>query len=74
MELVNEQVTKEANLKVDVVGGNIVLLAKLDTSGLDADLKATLDGDYFFDLLAEKIPGKVDDAVFALLKQALKVV
>jgi hypothetical protein len=74
MEIANEQLSKEANANIQLVGGNIVLAAKLDTSGLDVELKATLNGDYFIDLLAAAIPGQIDDVVLGMLKSAIKAV
>jgi hypothetical protein len=74
MEVVNEQISKEANVKIEIVAGKIELTAALDTSGADVAVKVTVDSDYFLDLLASKIPGQIDDAVIALFKSALKAV
>jgi hypothetical protein len=74
MEVVNEQISKEANVKIEIVAGKIELTAALDTSGADVAVKVLVDSDYFLDLLASKIPGQIDDAVIALFKSALKAV
>ncbi len=72
MDLINKQLTPEASVKVVIAEGKIALVALLDTKGMDVSLSAAVDSDYFFDELAKKIPGTIDDAVFALLKGAVK--
>lgn len=74
MEIVKHEISKEANVTVEVVDGNIVVKAGLDTSGLGAQLTATVNGDYFFDKLKEAIPGQIDDAVIEVFKNALKAI
>lgn len=72
MELLVKDLGPEAKAKVEISGGKLSLSADLDSKGLDAGLKISVDTDYFFDKLAEKIPGVVDDAVIAILKQAVR--
>jgi hypothetical protein len=74
MEVVNEQISKEASVKVDVKDGKIQVDAALDTSGADASVKIAVDVEYFLDILAAKIPGQIDDAVIAIFKAALKAI
>jgi hypothetical protein len=74
MEVVSEQLSKEASVKVEIVNGKIEIVGGLDTSGADVSAKIVVDVDYFLDLLAAKIPGQIDDAVIALFKSALKAV
>jgi hypothetical protein len=74
MELVKHEIGSEAVVTVELVAGDIVIKGNLGTSGLGAEVKATVNGDYFLDLLASKIPGQIDDAVINLLKSALKSV
>lgn len=72
MELINKQISPEAIAKVEIVAGKIQLSAVLDTGGVDANVSVSVDADYFIDALAAKIPGQIDDAIFAVLKTALK--
>jgi hypothetical protein len=74
MEIVKHEISKEANVTVEITEGNIVLKAALDTSGLGAQLITTVNGDYFFDKLKEAIPGQIDDAVIDMLKAAVKAI
>lgn len=72
MELINKQISPEANAKVEIVAGKIQLIAALDSQGVDANVAVAVEVDYFIDELAKKIPGQIDDAIFAVLKTALK--
>lgn len=72
MEIFKKEIGSEAHVTGEITGGNIVITAKLDTAGVGATATAIISGDYFFDKLAEAIPGQIDDAVIALLKQAVK--
>lgn len=72
MNLVNEALGSEGSVSVDLSGGKLSLSAKYDSKGLDGEVKLSVDSDYFLDKLAEAIPGKLDDAVIAVLKAALK--
>lgn len=72
MDVLDKQISKEANVKVEIVGGKIEVAAALDTAGVDVGAKITVEVDYFIDALAAKIPGAVDDAIFGVLKAALK--
>jgi len=72
MEILKKQISPESDVVVEIAGGKIILAAKLDTEGVDAQLSASVSTDYFLDELAKKIPGTIDDAFLAILKQALK--
>lgn len=72
MEIINKQISPEAQAKVEVKEGKLILSAMLDTKGVDAAVSVAVDSDYFIDELAKKIPGTVDDAIFAVFKSALK--
>lgn len=63
----------EAKVSVQVKDGKVFLVAAYDGKQLDADLKLGIEVDLFIDQLAEKIPGKVDDAILGVLKAALRV-
>lgn len=72
MDLINKQLSPEANAKVVISEGKLSLMAVLDTAGMDASVVVSVDTDYFLDELAAKIPGTMDDAIIAVLKAALK--
>lgn len=63
---------EEGDFKVEVVDGNLLLSAGYMSDGVGASLGIKVSAEYFIDKLAEKIPGEIDDAVFAMLKAALK--
>lgn len=64
----------EVDVKVEVKEGKIVLLADYAGKGGNAKVELAVGVDYFLDKLAERIPGTIDDAVLAVVKQALKLV
>lgn len=72
MEILNKQISPEAKALVEITEGKLKLSAALDTSGVDANVAVAVEVDYFIDELAKKIPGQIDDAIFAVLKTALK--
>lgn len=72
MDLVNVPVGAESKVKVFVAGGKLGLSAVMDTKGVDASVSLSADAEYFIDELAKLIPGVIDDAVLAIVKQALK--
>lgn len=72
MELINKQISPEANAKVEIVAGKIQLIAALDSQGVDAEVKFSVDAEYFLDELAKKIPGIIDDAILGVIKTAVK--
>lgn len=63
---------KEHEIDLEIKDGKLAVIAKHEGSGGGADLKVYVKIDYLFDKIAEKIPGQVDDAIFALIKQGLK--
>lgn len=63
---------KEHEVDIEIKDGKIAVVAKHEGSGGGADLKVYVKVDYLFDKIAEKIPGQVDDTIFALIKQGLK--
>lgn len=72
MEILNKQISPEAKALVEIKEGKLQLSAVLDTGGVDANVAVAVEVDYFIDELAKKIPGQIDDAIFAVLKNALK--
>jgi len=72
MEILNKQISPESKALVEITEGKLKLSAALDTGGVDANVAVAVEVDYFIDELAKKIPGQIDDAIFAVLKTALK--
>lgn len=72
MELINKQISPEANAKVEITAGKIQISAALDSQGVDAEVKVSVDAEYFLDELAKKIPGVIDDAILGVIKTAVK--
>lgn len=72
MEILNKKISPEAKALVEISEGKLKLSAVLDTGGVDANVAVAVEVDYFIDELAKKIPGQIDDAIFAVLKTALK--
>lgn len=71
MELANVQ-KGEANLSLKIEEGKVVLVIAYDGEQADASLNVTMEADKYLDMLAEAIPGQLDDAVIELLKGAMK--
>lgn len=65
-------VGKEHEVELEIKEGKISVSGKHEGSGGGAEVKVFVKIDYLLDKIAEKIPGQVDDAVFGILKQALK--
>lgn len=74
MEILKQEIGKEAFVTVELSEGKIVIKSELNSSGLGAGVMATIETDYFLDKIAEKIPGQIDDAVLAVFKSALKAI
>lgn len=66
------QLSKELELKMELKDGKIQLSAVYSGDQAGAQMGVTLDPALFIDHLAALIPGKVDDALFEVLKAALK--
>lgn len=74
MDVLDKALSPESKVKLVIKDGKIGLSGVLDTKGVDVELAVLVEADYFIDQLAEKIPGKLDDAILGVLKQALKAV
>lgn len=72
MDLISKDLGAEGKVKLVLEQGKVKLVAEYDSKGLDGKVEMAVDSDYFIDELAAKIPGQLDDAIFAVLKQALK--
>lgn len=64
----------EAKWKIDLAAGRVIFKAAYEGLGGGAELLVSLKSDYLIDELANKIPGKLDDAVLSVLKAALAAV
>lgn len=64
----------EAKVEVKLASGKMYLVAKYDGVDADAEVSVGIEVDLLLDKLAEKVPGKIDDAVIQILKAALKVI
>lgn len=72
MDLIERPLGTEGSAKVIIQGGKIRLIAQYDSAGLDGKVELSADSDYFIDQIAAQIPGQIDDAIFAVLKNVLK--
>lgn len=64
----------EAKYAVSIESGIVKVTVNYKGDGGNADLVLNIDSGYVLDEMAKKIPGVVDDAVFGLLKMALRQV
>ncbi len=71
MEL-DKSLSSELKLDLDVKDGKIIISVTYDGKGLDSTISLAVEGDYFLDKLAAKIPGSIDDLVIAAIKSAMK--
>lgn len=71
-ELLDKELSSESKLEVDLVGVDVVLKLSHESKGLGGSVELKVKGEYLIDKLAEKIPGEIDDQVFALIKAAMK--
>lgn len=71
-EIVGGALGPEAKFALKRDGLKVIATVALDTKGVDASVSVGVEGDYFVDQLKELIPGKIDDAIFDMLKVALK--
>lgn len=69
--VINGNLGSEAKYDVSFEDGQLVLSVRYDGQGIDGHVEIMLDAAHFVDLLADAIPGQVDDAVFAIIKAAI---
>lgn len=72
MDIKDGAIGSEGSYDIDLKGGDLVFKVSHGSKGLSAGVEVSIKAEYFIDKLAEKIPGEVDDAIFAVLKGALK--
>lgn len=61
-------------LELDFVDNQLVFKIGADTKGVDISLAASVDAEYFLDLLKKAIPGEIDDIIIETIKGAMKVI
>jgi hypothetical protein len=64
----------ELDVKLVIGEGKIGLASMYAGKGGGATVAMHVSSDYFFDKLAEKIPGQIDDAVIQVLKAAARMI
>lgn len=72
MQIAEGQLGHEAGYDIELVDGSLKISSKYEGKGGGAQVSVFIKAEYFLDKLAEAVPGKIDDAVIALLKGALK--
>lgn len=70
MDLAQGNLGAEVVYELDLVDGKLVLNVGYDGKQADANVIVKLEPGLFLDKLAALIPGKIDDAIIAMLKQA----
>jgi hypothetical protein len=71
--LIEKELGKDGSLKLELVNGDINFTILYSVDGVAGNVGIVISSDVLLDKLAELIPGKVDDAIFNILKAALKV-
>ncbi len=71
MNLVEKEISKEAKISMVFEDKKVKLVVSYEGLGAGANMSVFVDSEYFIDLLAEAIPGTLDDAILAMLKAAL---
>lgn len=61
----------EAALSIKIEEGKVKSILSYDGKQADATVSIELDAGAYLDMLAEAIPGEIDDTVIALLKAAI---
>jgi hypothetical protein len=74
MELTQGVIGEEGSYALKFEGGKVLLEASHVHASGKVSFVIEQDAEYFMDKLAEAIPGKIDDAILALLKGAVKAV
>lgn len=72
MELLKEQLGAEGQIVIEIKGGKLIMQATHNHASGSAKIEVAQDAGYFFDKLAKAIPGVLDDALLALIKDAVK--
>ena len=72
MELAHGELGAEGAFDLKIEGGKVVLVGAHNSKGAEIGACVKVSPDYFIDKLAAAIPGKIDDMVLGMLKEALK--
>jgi hypothetical protein len=65
--VLEQELGKEGDLKVEIKEGKVTLAVGLDTKGVDVAASVTVDVSYFLGKLKAAIPGNVDDVIIDAL-------
>jgi len=71
MEVVEKSISKELDFKVDFEDKKLKITISYEGEGGGASMSGHVNAEYFMDLLAEAIPGEVDDLVIGAIKAAM---
>jgi len=71
MEVVNQDVSKELAFNIKFEDGKAIVEVGYEGKGGGVTVIGTLNAEYFLDLLADAIPGQLDNAVIFALKAAI---
>jgi len=72
MPLAEGMVGPETKYTLEFKDGKLIMGIHYDGTQADASLVIGLEAEMFLDMLAEAIPGKLDNAVFNVIKAAMK--
>lgn len=73
-DIIDGKIGDSGSYELDLVQGKLVFKSAYSAAGIAGSANVYLDPDLLIDKLAAVIPGKVDDAIFGILKQALKMI
>lgn len=72
MDLINQPVGTEGTLNVKLSKGKVILTLQHKHASGNASVVVEEDASYFFKKLGDLIPGKLDDAILALIDASVK--
>jgi len=72
MDIKEGPLGSEGSYEIDLIEGDLVVKVSHDSGGASAGIELKIKAEYFLDKLAKKIPGEIDDAIFAIIKSAIK--
>lgn len=70
-DIVDGAIGKVGKYDLEFKEGELRFVLEVGQFGLGAGVKVAIKADAVLDAIAKAIPGQVDDAIFAVLKQAL---
>ena len=69
--VIEKEISKEVDLEMRFENKKVKLVVNYEGRGAGAEVAVYVDAVYFIDLLADAIPGTLDDVVLEMLKGAL---